>query len=293
MILHGEGGTRKSRVLSYLTQLCESWQRVGALVLPAPTGIAAANIGGHTLHSALCLGSWKSRGGGASRSGAYKRKEDEKIQCWAPARLVAIDECFMMGNQLFYTVSSRFQLVNENPMKFGGLHVILRRDCTQLPPVVGQASYTSGKKAGVRGVTKQAGYELFKSFQHAVLIIQNVRAAVDNEWSGVLRRLRRGVSNTADLLLLRKTFWFTRAAAAAVGETGGHERRRWQQRRFCLRASPAVPCHRHQKPGTASGDMGRCSCGTSGQQGPPQPPCSRARCFHFGGVPGRTNGVYT
>lgn len=204
MILHGEGGTGKSRVLSCLTTLCKSWQRSRALVLLAPTGIAAANIGGQTLHSATGLGSWQPKAGSTkSGLGASKRKLDELIKKWASVRMVAIDESSMMDKELLNAVDRRLQLVKEDGHACGGLHVVLCGDFTQLPPVVGQPLYNAAKKTGVRGVAEQAGYDLYRSFCAVVVLTKNMRAAADPEWAGVLKRMRLGSGTRSDSAFLR------------------------------------------------------------------------------------------
>ena len=55
MYLDGPGGTGKSRVIHALTDLFRRRNQSRRLRLAAFTGVAAKNIGGTTLHTALCL----------------------------------------------------------------------------------------------------------------------------------------------------------------------------------------------------------------------------------------------
>ena len=49
MILHGVGGSGKSYVIRSLLALAESWMRQGSIITSAISGVAAANVSGHTI----------------------------------------------------------------------------------------------------------------------------------------------------------------------------------------------------------------------------------------------------
>jgi len=59
LIVSGQGGTGKSRVISILEQLVSRQLKCNGpsvqVVVVAPTGLAAFNIGGTTIHRLLCL----------------------------------------------------------------------------------------------------------------------------------------------------------------------------------------------------------------------------------------------
>jgi len=59
LIVSGQSGTGKSRVISILEQLVSKQLKCNGLsvqvVVVAPTGLAAFNIGGTTIHRLLCL----------------------------------------------------------------------------------------------------------------------------------------------------------------------------------------------------------------------------------------------
>jgi len=104
IILHREGGTGKSRALECLTTLCKSWLKPQTLALLAPTGIAAVNIGGRTMHSATGM---RPRGGGdgsGSSRTLSKAKKDQLIKEWAARQLVAIDEMSMMDKEMLQEI---------------------------------------------------------------------------------------------------------------------------------------------------------------------------------------------
>jgi hypothetical protein len=52
----GAGGTGKTRIVEAVQTLARSWQRPNYVMATASSGIAAANLGGHTMHSSVKLG---------------------------------------------------------------------------------------------------------------------------------------------------------------------------------------------------------------------------------------------
>lgn len=200
MILHGEGGTGKSRILECLTLLCKSWQRAAALMLLAPTGIAASNIGGHTLHSAISMSSRKTNGNRANAGAVQSsRSQSELVRRWASVRLVAIDEFSMLDKEMLAKVSNRMGLAKEaTQADFGGLHVVLCGDISQLPPVGGQPIYAVPKKHFMRAVLERAGWDLYAKFTTVVILEKNMRALADKEWSDLLGRMRVGELTAVD-----------------------------------------------------------------------------------------------
>lgn len=72
MYLGGAGGTGKSRVLGAVRLLARSWAAAEHLLLTATTGVAAVNIGGSTIHSAIGGGGFGGGGGWFSASTSDK-----------------------------------------------------------------------------------------------------------------------------------------------------------------------------------------------------------------------------
>ncbi len=55
MHVSGEGGTGKSRVFEALLFLAAGWSQPDSILTVAPTGIAAVQVNGETVHSKLQL----------------------------------------------------------------------------------------------------------------------------------------------------------------------------------------------------------------------------------------------
>ena len=100
--------------------------------MAAPTGVAAFNIGGHTLHSLLCL----------PTKGEYKDLEGERLhhmqQSMAEMQYLIIDEMSMVGRKTFGQIDKRLCQVfpPHADQLFGGRSCLLFGDFGQLPPVM-------------------------------------------------------------------------------------------------------------------------------------------------------------
>jgi ATP-dependent exoDNAse (exonuclease V) alpha subunit len=107
-------------------------QRRSNYLLLAPTGVAAQNIGGRTIHSELRIVSAP----GGFYTQAYA-DEDLKNRLKTIDTII-IDEISMVSAELFDFVSGIFASLHSNAIAFGGINVIVVGDLAQLPPVTGQ-----------------------------------------------------------------------------------------------------------------------------------------------------------
>jgi hypothetical protein len=124
----GPGGTGKSFLLKALQAWCD-YSGFKPLLL-APTGLAANNVSGKTIHSTLSLFTNGSTYNSSIFSGEQGRAIDLR-----QVKVLIIDECSMVDSQLFGFVSSIFARLHQNSKPFGNIHVILFGDLMQLPPV--------------------------------------------------------------------------------------------------------------------------------------------------------------
>ena len=123
LFITGRAGTGKSTLLSLL----RNTTRKKSAVL-APTGVAALNVQGQTIHSFF---------GFPPRMfprSEIKRRRDKKI--FKNLELLIIDEISMVRADLLDHIDYFLRLNRENPMPFGGLQVVFFGDLFQLPPVV-------------------------------------------------------------------------------------------------------------------------------------------------------------
>eukprot|EP00040_Diaphanoeca_grandis_P043222 m.8885 g.8885 ORF g.8885 m.8885 type:complete len:844 (-) comp7259_c0_seq1:201-2732(-) len=135
VFLTGPAGTGKSFLFRYLKQqLVHANEKHGveAVAVTAPTGVAAINVGGQTIHSWAGVGLGK-----GSLDTLIKKVEGTAAaaQRWKSAKVLLIDEISMLDGALFDTLAKIGASVRNKAKPFGGLQLVLCGDFFQLPPV--------------------------------------------------------------------------------------------------------------------------------------------------------------
>lgn len=120
----GKAGTGKSVLLQYF--VANSSKNV---VVLAPTGVAALNVSGQTIHSFFKF-SWETQDPTKLTVG-YKLKE-----LLRHVDTIVIDEVSMVRADLMEAINKKLQLARDNDEPFGGVQMVLFGDLYQLPPVV-------------------------------------------------------------------------------------------------------------------------------------------------------------
>lgn len=94
-----------------------------ALVKAAPTGVAARNIGGVTLHKAFSLG--VEQHGIAQFFKLGGRTLHEKRLIYKDVEYIILDEVSMISYQVLRMISMRLGELMGNDLPFGGLNIII------------------------------------------------------------------------------------------------------------------------------------------------------------------------
>jgi ATP-dependent DNA helicase PIF1 len=124
----GRAGTGKSTLLNHL-----SWNTEKQLVISAPTGVAALNVGGQTIHSLFRLPIGVIADHDIDRS-AELRKLLNTIDT------LVIDEISMVNADLMDAIDRSLRQARQRPHEaFGGVQVVLFGDPYQLAPVPGDS----------------------------------------------------------------------------------------------------------------------------------------------------------
>lgn len=124
----GRAGTGKSTLLSYFRAHTKK-----KIVVLAPTGVAALNVNGQTVHSFfgfkpdITLSKVKKLG----------KEGNKKAEVYKKLDAIVIDEISMVRADLLDCVEKFMRLNGKNPrLPFGGAQMIFIGDLYQLPPVV-------------------------------------------------------------------------------------------------------------------------------------------------------------
>jgi len=130
LFLTGKAGTGKTTFLHQLR--AESPKR---MIVVAPTGVAAVNARGVTIHSFFQL-SFAPFIPGASIAKEFFRFNREKINIISSLDLLIIDEISMVRADLLDGVDFVLRHFRRNDLPFGGVQLLMIGDLEQLAPVV-------------------------------------------------------------------------------------------------------------------------------------------------------------
>ena len=129
VFLTGEAGTGKSTLVREFLRRCER-----ECVVLAPTGIAALNAGGTTIHSQMML-----KPGLLNPLALELLADGNRCRVLRMAKTIVVDEVSMVRSDLFCAMDARLREIAYGPNKelpFGGKQIVLVGDFMQLPPVV-------------------------------------------------------------------------------------------------------------------------------------------------------------
>ncbi len=124
IFITGKAGTGKSTLLKYF---CKATSK--KIVILAPTGIAAVNIQGNTIHSFFLF-----------PFGVVRRDDVEnlhhKAEIFENLDTIVIDEISMVRADIMDAIDHSLRMNTRKNVPFGGIQIIAFGDLFQLPPVV-------------------------------------------------------------------------------------------------------------------------------------------------------------
>jgi len=124
ILVTGEAGTGKSTLVNFIKNRC-NFPNTAVL---APTGVAALNVGGQTLHSFFRF-PFKIIDENALA-------DQRKNRLWKKVRLIIIDEISMVRADMLDGIDIILRKAQDSRQPFGGCKVLLIGDFFQLPPVI-------------------------------------------------------------------------------------------------------------------------------------------------------------
>ena len=200
--LHGGAGTGKSTVINAIS---ESLRRIltmrsgedfekPVLCLMAPTGKAAYNIGGETIHRALFVP--------ASQRLEYKALKWDVLNTirskFHGISWIIIDEFSMVGKRMINFINLRMQEIFGTQQLFGGINVLLVGDLHQLQPV--KDGWIFEDMDGPYGALAP---NVFKDNFSLFELDEIMRQRDDKHFAEVLNRIRCGKQTTNDITFLK------------------------------------------------------------------------------------------
>jgi len=130
VFITGKAGTGKSTLLEYF---CGKTKK--AAVVLAPTGVAAVNVKGETIHSFFKFRPDITTQDAKIIAGKARRNKTRK-NLFDKLETIIIDEVSMVRADLLDCVDVFLKAVSKNKLHFGGKQMVFIGDLYQLPPVV-------------------------------------------------------------------------------------------------------------------------------------------------------------
>jgi ATP-dependent DNA helicase PIF1 len=187
LFVTGRAGTGKSTLLR-----CIASEIGEEGVIVAPTGLAAVNVGGQTIHSFFGLPPRLIRADDIrrSRNGRIMRR----------LRYVIVDEVSMVRSDLMWAIDQSLRVNRGRPREpFGGVRMILFGDMHQLPPVV-QEHEVAHHLDDVHGGPFFFNHSALRDGGGTVLLeLQHVFRQSDPLLLRILNNIREGAPTETDL----------------------------------------------------------------------------------------------
>ena len=202
LFLTGKAGSGKSTLLKYI---CNTTKK--KYVVLAPTGIAAINVGGVTLHSFFKIPFHPLLPNDSRFSYRHIREtlkyNNEKKKLLRELELIIIDEISMVRADIIDFIDKILRVYNRNMREpFGGKQLLLVGDMYQLEPVVKeedrkmlQPFYTSSFFFDAR---------VFREFQLVSIELKKVYRQKDPVFITILDHVRTSKVSALDLQMLNK-----------------------------------------------------------------------------------------
>ena len=195
----GKAGTGKSFLLNYFMKNTSK-----TCVVLAPTGIAALNVNGATIHSLfgydnLANLDYKEINKDTIKLNSNKRDILKKVDT------IVIDEISMVRVDVFEKIDRILKLLNDSKEPFGGKQMLVFGDLFQLPPVAEKnvAEYLINEFGGIFFFDSKA-YK--KGDFNFIELMENHRQIGDNTYFEILNRIRSGEANNEDINILNSRY---------------------------------------------------------------------------------------
>lgn len=190
LFITGRAGTGKSTLLNYFRS-----KTAKKIAVVAPTGVAALNVQGQTLHSFF-----KFKPGVTLESiKKLERAKDRSI--YSNLDTVVIDEISMVRSDLLDCIDRFLRLNGKNPQEpFGGLQMVFIGDLYQLPPVV-----NSQEKEVFQAHYKSPYFfsaKFFETFRMELIELDKIYRQKDTDFIHLLNAIRNQTFTPTDIIKL-------------------------------------------------------------------------------------------
>ena len=202
IFLTGKAGTGKTTFLkNILPKLQKNY------VILAPTGVAAINAGGMTIHSffQLPLSSFVPSNDAVDMNiainrrtlGSFFRHNADKIKLIRELEIIIVDEISMVRCDMMDVIDFVLRHVRRNNLPFGGVQLLMIGDLYQLPPIVKENAWEILRNYYENIYFYNA--QVWKEIDYLTFALTKVYRQTDEAFLNILNSLRDGNIN-ADIL---------------------------------------------------------------------------------------------
>jgi len=195
LFITGKAGTGKSTLLSHF---CNNTEKNPVIL--APTGVAALNVKGQTIHKFfhfyIDVTPEKIRA---------KKTKPRNPKFYKKLKTIIIDEVSMVRADLLDCIDVFLRMYGPNKkLPFGGVQMIFIGDLYQLPPVV------NNQEREIFSTHYKTSYffsaHALRDFELEIIELEKVYRQKDQEFVGLLNRIRNNSVEDADMEHLNRRF---------------------------------------------------------------------------------------
>lgn len=194
VFITGRAGTGKSTLLTYFRSKTKK-----KVVVLAPTGVAALNVKGQTIHSFF-----KFKPDVTLQSVKKIYKKGDKKNLYEKIDVIVIDEISMVRSDLLDCMEKSLRLNRGNNRPFGGVQVVFIGDLYQLPPVV------TGTEREIFRTHYKSQYffdaHVFADLQMDFIELEKVYRQKDGSFIALLNSVRNNSATEEHLAQINKRF---------------------------------------------------------------------------------------
>jgi hypothetical protein len=198
VFLTGKAGTGKTTFLKYIQQHTHK-----NAIVAAPTGVAAINAGGVTLHSLFQL-PFEPYLPGLSNPMKKNFRSKEKLEMLRQLELLIIDEVSMLRADVLDCIDEILRRIRRNTRPFGGVQILYIGDLFQLPPVAKTDEWELLENYYESTFFFHA--QVIKRTEPVYLELKTVYRQGDPVFINLLNRIRNNVATPDDLQELNKRY---------------------------------------------------------------------------------------